>query len=125
MTLLELTVIILVTLSLITILFIGARAWRRGSDRAACILNIHAVQKAVRGFSNLHGYAPGATVPALKSQLIGPNGFMANDPSCPGGGTCTCGEHLGPDVIPPIGELYLSCSYGTTGQHVPQETSDW
>ena len=38
MTLLELTVIILVLLSLITILFVGAKAWKRGSDRAACIL---------------------------------------------------------------------------------------
>ncbi|MBC7981098.1 MAG: prepilin-type N-terminal cleavage/methylation domain-containing protein, partial [Armatimonadetes bacterium] len=35
MTLLELTVVILVLLSLISILFIGARAWKKGSDRAA------------------------------------------------------------------------------------------
>ena len=40
MTLLELTVVILVLLSLISILFIGARAWKKGSDRAASILTI-------------------------------------------------------------------------------------
>ena len=40
MTLLELTVVILVLLSLISILFIGARAWKKGSDRAANIMNI-------------------------------------------------------------------------------------
>ena len=34
MTLLELTVVILVLLSLISILFVGARAWKKGSDRA-------------------------------------------------------------------------------------------
>ena len=39
MTLLELTVVILVLLSLITILFVGARAWKRGSDRSANIMN--------------------------------------------------------------------------------------
>jgi type II secretory pathway pseudopilin PulG len=50
MTLLELTVVILVLLSLITILFIGAQAWKRGSDRAICIINIQNVQKGVRGY---------------------------------------------------------------------------
>ena len=49
MTLLELTVVILVLLSLISILFIGARAWKKGSDRSANIMNIRNVQQAVRG----------------------------------------------------------------------------
>ena len=40
MTLLELTVVILVLLSLISILFVGARAWKKGSDRSANIMNI-------------------------------------------------------------------------------------
>ena len=54
MTLLELTVVILVLLSLISILFIGARAWKKGSDRSANILNIRNVQQAVRGHGNLN-----------------------------------------------------------------------
>jgi len=54
MTLLELTVVILVLLSLISILFIGARAWKKGSDRAGCILNIRNCQQAVRGYLNMH-----------------------------------------------------------------------
>ena len=40
MTLLELTVVILVLLSLITILFIGARAWKKGSDRSTNLINL-------------------------------------------------------------------------------------
>ncbi len=52
MTLLELTVVILVLLSLISILFIGARAWKKGSDRSANILNVRNVQQAVRGQQN-------------------------------------------------------------------------
>jgi prepilin-type N-terminal cleavage/methylation domain-containing protein len=43
MTLLELTVVILVLLSLISILFVGARAWKKGSDRSANIMNIRNV----------------------------------------------------------------------------------
>ena len=53
MTLLELTVVILVLLSLISILFIGARAWKKGSDRAGCIMNIRNVQQGMRSFQNM------------------------------------------------------------------------
>ena len=61
MTLLELTVVILVLLSLISILFIGARAWKKGSDRAANILNIRNVQQAVRAHVNVRGLTTPAT----------------------------------------------------------------
>ena len=53
MTLLELTVVILVLLSLISILFIGARAWKKGSDRSANIMNIRNCQQAMRGEQNM------------------------------------------------------------------------
>jgi len=53
MTLLELTVVILVLLSLISILFVGARAWKKGSDRSANILNIRNTQQAMRGHENM------------------------------------------------------------------------
>jgi len=54
MTLLELTVVILVLLSLITILFVGARAWKKGSDRSANIMNIRNCQQAMRGYANMY-----------------------------------------------------------------------
>ncbi len=53
MTLLELTVVILVLLSLISILFVGARAWKKGSDRSANIMNIRNCQQAMRGQENM------------------------------------------------------------------------
>lgn len=54
MTLLELTVVILVLLSLISILFIGARAWKRGSDRAANIMILRNTQQAMRSHQNMN-----------------------------------------------------------------------
>ena len=39
-------------LSVIPILFIGARAWKQGSDRAACILTQRNIQQAVRSYKN-------------------------------------------------------------------------
>ncbi|NQX00689.1 prepilin-type N-terminal cleavage/methylation domain-containing protein [bacterium] len=59
MTLLELTVVILVLLSLISILFVGARAWKKGSDRSANILNIRNSQQAMRGHQNMNELAVG------------------------------------------------------------------
>ena len=54
MTLLELTVVIVVLLSLISILFVGARAWKKGSDRAANIMNLRNCQQAMRGHQNMY-----------------------------------------------------------------------
>ncbi len=125
MSLLELTVVILVLLSLITILFIGAKAWKRGSDRAICIMHINSIQKGVRGYSNLYGFDPGANAPGLQSQIIGFGRFVDTTPSCPGGGTYTFGAALGSDTIPPVGTLYLECSLAGTHEHEPPDFSEW
>jgi len=61
MTLLELTVVILVLLSLISILFVGARAWKKGSDRSANIMNIRNTQQAMRGHQNMKELEVGGT----------------------------------------------------------------
>ena len=69
MTLLELTVVILVLLSLISILFIGARAWKRGSDRSANIMNIRNCQQAMRGEQNMKQLSPVTPDPFTQAQL--------------------------------------------------------
>jgi type II secretory pathway pseudopilin PulG len=125
MTLLEMTVVILVLLSLITILFIGARAWKHGSDRALCILHLQGVQKGVRSYSNLYGFAPGTNAPGLKNLVIGLGRFVEITPVCPAGGTYSYGQTYGVDTIPPMGTLYMECSLATSDQHVPQVTGDW
>ena len=125
MTLLEMTVVILVLLSLITILFVGAQAWKRGSDRAICIINIQSVQKGVRAYSNLYGFDPGSNAPNLPSQIIGLGRFVESTPTCPGNGDYKFGGDYGPNTIPPIGELYMECSLNTSLQHEPANISDW
>lgn len=125
MTLLELTVVILVLLSLISVLFIGANAWKKGSDRALCIMNIRNVQTAVRSFSNLYGYNPGESVPGLQMRVIGPGQFVEKLPSCPASGVYSYGGEAGAETIPLIGTLYLKCSLSTSAGHVPTDVSDW
>lgn len=67
MTLIELTVVVLVLLSLISILFIGAKAWKKGSDRAANVMNLRNVQQAVRGHAAMNDIpqADGTVTPAI------------------------------------------------------------
>ncbi|RPJ35149.1 MAG: hypothetical protein EHM17_03890 [Verrucomicrobiaceae bacterium] len=125
LSLLEMTVVIMVLMSLISILFFGARAWKRGSDRAICIIHIQNVQKALRGYSNIHGFSPGANAPDLQARLIGIGGFIDAAPVCPGSGDYSFGETYGPDTIPPLGTLYMECSLATSDDHVPIMTSDW
>ncbi|MGJ8645162.1 MAG: prepilin-type N-terminal cleavage/methylation domain-containing protein [Luteolibacter sp.] len=110
MTLLELTVVILVLLSLISILFIGARAWKKGSDRAASILQIRNVQQAVRSYSNMNNKNAGDTVATLKADIFGAGKFIENDPTVAGGHPAGTGYVFAiatETLIPAIGVLYM------------------
>jgi type II secretory pathway pseudopilin PulG len=121
MTLLELTVVILVLLTLISVLFIGANAWKQGSDRTLCILNLQNVQKGVRSFSNLNGYNAGQTVAGLQNEVIGLGRFVEVMPECPGDGNYVSGG----DVIPDIGTLYFNCTLSASGAHEPLNADEW
>jgi len=118
MTLLELTVVILVLLSLISILFIGARAWKKGSDRAANILNIRNVQQAVRAHANVR--ALDIAAPLASSEIVGAGKYLESVSAPNSDITYTYG-----DAVPAIGTLYLIAAYaGTTStDYAPDDTS--
>lgn len=119
LTLIELTVVILVLLSLITVLFIGARAWKRGSDRAGCVINIRNAQQAVRSFQNLRGRNDGAALD-FNADLVGAGNFIETFPVCPANGTYTPAS-----AIPTLGALVLPCSLGTSDDHQPDNFAGW
>ena len=133
--LLELAVVIAVILSLTTVLLLGARAWKNGTDRTGCIMNIREVQMSVRSYQNLYGYSAGGMPYAEEgTQDIGAHllakGFInartfdaiqGSEP-CAGGGEY---EREHPDVFPPDGQLYISCSLATQKDHVPDPELEW
>jgi type II secretory pathway pseudopilin PulG len=123
MTLLELTVVILVLLSLISILFIGARAWKRGSDRAGCIMNIRNIQQAVRSYANMNGHNPGDTVTGMQSEVIGSGKFVEKTPLCPSDSVAY--TIAAADTVPAVGTLYAACTNFVAEGHVPTGTEDW
>lgn len=102
MTLIEITVVILVLLTLISVLFIGANIYKKGADRAACILNIRNVHQAVRAHQNLNGQNIGDTLDY--SAVIYATDAAENyltEPECPtdGSGYTNTGDF--PDVGTP------------------------
>ncbi len=122
MTLLELTVVILVLLALISVLFVGARAWKRGSDRAANILNIRNVQQAVRGHANVRALNIGDALVA--TDIVGTDKYIhtVTPPNI------DISYSYGANV-PTFGTLYLVAAYvGTTSvDYAPATTvyTDW
>lgn len=120
MTLLELTVVILVLLSLISILFVGARAWKKGSDRAGCILNIRNVQQAVRGYMNMHPEL--TTGPAATAIYNDTGDAYMKTPKCPTDATAAYGYDVS-DLT--AGVVFLTCTSSEAAEHVPTSTSDW
>ncbi len=118
MTLLELTVVILVLLSLISILFIGARAWKRGTDRTGCIINIRNAQQAVRSYQNINAHPDGFPI-NMVNDIIGENGYIG-EPRCPSGG-----EYGRMAEIPAMGTLVMWCSLASTDTHIPSAYSNW
>ena len=119
MTLLELTVVILVLLSLVSILFLGARAWKKGSDRSCCVMNIRNTQQAVRAYQNMYQIPTGAAL-ELEGTVIGPGKFIERPPRCPSGG-----EYEPAGVMPPQGSLAISCNLASSQGHNPPVNSDW
>lgn len=53
MTLIELTVVIIVLLTLISVLFFAGSAYIESSNRTACLTNQANIQKGIRGYQNI------------------------------------------------------------------------
>ena len=127
LTLIELTVVIVVVMAFLSMIFIGVRSWKRGSDRANCVLNIRHLQMAVRGYANSRQLNPGEDTALLSppvnltNTMIGPGKFVEGQPICPGNGLYT----MGGNVIPLMGSLYMTCSLETVEGHIPDEYATW
>lgn len=129
MTLLELTVVILVLLTLISVLFIGAKAWKDGADRSNCILNIRNFQVAVRSYANMNQIGDRETI--ARADIVGVGKFMDAEPACPGNGAYSTGDvtyvegSLTADADA-AADTFLTCDYSGSGEvHVPNSVVGW
>ncbi len=124
LTLIEVTLVIAVLLGLISVLFIGVSAYREGSNRARCILNITNVQKAARSYQNLFELAgpvgEEAGDPLASTLIMGEGRMIDTPPTCPSGGTYTFAT-----TVPRIGDTYATCSLAESQDHEPANTDGW
>ncbi len=134
-TFLELSVVVTILLILISIVFIGASAWKRGSDRSSCVLTLRSVQVATRSYQNMYGYDTGLSPNSengtqdiaahlFSKGYIETNLYQQTRSAipCPAGGSYHCPA---PDVFPQPGQLYMECSLSGSAEHVPTSHADW
>jgi len=135
MTLIETTAVLGVLLMLLSLLFLGARAWKNGSDRAGCVLTLRNIQVAVRSYQNSYGFQPGDTpAPSNGSsdiaRLLLDRDYLTS--SCyeavTGASPCVGGgfyQRTDASVFPQVGVLYAQCSLMNTGRHCPDAYDSW
>lgn len=121
MTLIEITVVILVLLTLIAVLFIGANIYKKGADRAACILNIRNIHQAVRANQNLKGINIGDAL--ASTDVIGSGLYIEQEPKCPS----ESGDYTVSGTYPTVGTAAATCDdFGSaTEDHAPDDTAGW
>lgn len=129
LTLIEITLVIAVLLGLISVLFIGVSAYKEGSNRAKCILNISSYQKAVRSFQNLYEKSASDTYDV--TEVAGTGKLLEALPTCPSsgtynqGGTSTALAGATGVSFPGVGTAAMDCSLATTKEHEPASVSGW
>ena len=121
MTLIEITVVILVLLTLIAVLFIGANIYKKGADRAACILNIRNTHQAVRANQNLKGIDIGDDLDT--AAIYGEGLYIETEPTCP----TDAGAYIEVATYPAVGTVAATCEdYGAAAEdHAPDNTDGW
>jgi type II secretory pathway pseudopilin PulG len=123
-TLIELSVVIAVILLLVGVLFIGVTAWKNGANKAACMVQLSSIQKAVRGWENLNpaglpGIVEGTTALAITDPtFVGTGAFFQTWPTDPNGTA-----YVVPASIVPLPGV----AYATSTVYTPTtaQTANW
>jgi type II secretory pathway pseudopilin PulG len=119
-TLLELSVVIAVILLLVSVTFVGINAWRNSANKAACILNLSSIQKAVRSYQNMSNLNVGDGLTSDK--IIGTGLLLEVAPVCPSAPTAAY-TYL--TAVPATGTAYATCPYSTPHAPSPAQSAAW
>ncbi len=111
--------VLFVILGVVATAFFGVSAWKRQSDRAACLHNISKIQHAVRTWQSEQGLSSGEQV-RLQIRPGGRSEWMDEIPECPVAGA----YHLTP-FIPTVGEPAATCPQAERLNHIPESTDGW
>jgi len=109
------------------VLFIGANIYKKGADRAACILNIRNIQQAVRADQNLNNKREGEPIYGnIMDSQVGTGGltdqYFEEEVLCPED-TEAVGYTWASANYPVLSSTAVSCAIDTN--HAPNDTSGW
>ena len=122
-TLIEVTVVIVVLLTLIWVFYFSAKAYVKESNRTACITNQAQIQKGVRGYQSLNQLAEASD---FKWGVLNTEGYMSNALKmvCPTDHVNYVDSEDG--VVPSAGKRAAPCldpDYATA--HTPTDLGTW
>jgi len=121
-TLVELSVVIAVILLLVSVLFIGVTAWKDSANRAACLVNLATLQKAVRGYQNSNIDDPTIQAAGFVSAAnLATLGYFGSKPVCPTDGADYLVQNGG--AFPPAGGAAFTCPHAAALNHAPSATN--
>lgn len=123
----ELSLVILILIALIAVTFMGATAWKKGSDRTMAILMIRNAQMGMRTHVQIEGIETPTDL-NMPENIFGQNKFVSNGidfatglpkpvgalPDHPNSNQSFDFVAGDGDIIPPLGELYI-CTGGGGG----------
>ena len=118
MTLIEVTLVMATLLGIISVTFVGTMSYKEGANRAMCIQNVAAVQKAMRCYCHFYELEPGRPFADLRKRIMSDAEFFQAEPSCPSHGTYV----YHPKSVPGVGTLFMRCSIE---DHQPKSTYSW
>jgi type II secretory pathway pseudopilin PulG len=126
MTLIEVSLVIALMLGLISVAFLGIGAYRKGSDKARCRMQLAAVQKAVRAQANFQNLSIGASF--TSAEAFGAGKALETAPVCPSGGAYSWAKSI-PALHNPFGSCDYTDADGATTHAlvvgISGDTRDW
>jgi len=115
---------VIVLLTLLGVLFIGARAWKKGSYRSSCIVNIRSFQQGLRSYANFEDLDTGDI---YNEADVVTSGFVEADQTCPLDSQPYILHTNNEDttIIPASGILAKRCGNEVIEVHLPENFATW
>jgi len=111
-------------LALIGTLFIGTTAWKSGSSRSNCLINLRQFQRGIRAYANFYELVPGDTY--VHSDVVA-SALIDFSRTCPlDGSTYSLNPILNnTTTVPNIGDLWYVCANEASNRHIPDDLVGW
>jgi type II secretory pathway pseudopilin PulG len=126
-TLVELSVVIAVILLIAGVTFVAIQGWRDAANKAACIVNLATLQKAVRGYYNVNTDSPAVITAGYSLPILHAAGFIGSDagPTCPAANAGYAKQATLVNGWPDVGVQAFTCPNAPPHQPSAASLANW